>query len=47
MFAWKSGEFEGTNVFLADDWTSIQLDREAEEFEEARTKRQRKKLERG
>ena len=35
------------NVFLADDWTSIQLDREAEEFEEARTKRQRKKLERG
>lgn len=34
------------NVFLAPDWVSIELDKGAEEYEAARTKRQKKKLER-
>lgn len=34
------------NVFLSPDWLSIEIDRAAEEFEAARTKRQAKKLER-
>ena len=33
------------NIFLSEYWLSIQLDKGAEEYEEARTKRQKKKLE--
>lgn len=34
------------NVFISDNWASIKLDKGAQEYEEARTKRQQKKLER-
>lgn len=46
-WAFQEGCEPSRNVFLADDWTSIQLDRGAVEYEEARNKRQRRKLERG
>jgi hypothetical protein len=36
----------GNNVFEAPDWLDIELDRGADEYECARTRRQQKKLER-
>lgn len=46
--AWVKEESSdpGGNVFLVSDWLSVDLDQQAEEYEEARTKRQKKKLER-
>ncbi|MFC0158910.1 TniB family NTP-binding protein [Mameliella alba] len=41
----ESRDPEG-NVFLVSDWLSVELDQEAEEYEEGRSRRQKKKLER-
>ena len=45
--AWsmQEGGDPSSHVFLSDHWLSIQLDVGAEEYDEARTKRQKKKLE--
>lgn len=47
--AWaiQEGCDPGSNIFLAPDWMSIPLDAGAEEYEQARSKRQQKKIERG
>lgn len=44
-WAMQEGCEPSNNVFLSDHWLSIQLDKGAEEYEEARTLRQKKKLE--
>ncbi|MCQ0093519.1 TniB family NTP-binding protein [Roseovarius sp. M141] len=45
-WAMQEGCDPSANVFLSDHWLSIHLDTGAEEYDEARTKRQKKKLER-
>ena len=44
-WAMQEGCDPGANVFLSEHWLSIQLDQGAEEYDEARMKRQKKKLE--
>ena len=44
-WAMQEGCDPNANIFLSENWLSIQLDKGAEEYEEARTKRQKKKLE--
>lgn len=44
-WAMQEGCDPRANVFLSEHWLSIQLDKGAEEYDEARTKRQKKKLE--
>ncbi|WP_160321419.1 TniB family NTP-binding protein [Roseovarius atlanticus] len=46
-WAMQEGCDPGSNIFFAPDWMSIPLDAEAEEYEQARSKRQKKKIERG
>ncbi len=46
-WAMQEGCAPSANIFEVNDWLSIPLDKGAEEYEEARTKRQRKKVERG
>ena len=46
-WAMQEGCAPSANIFEANDWLSLPLDRDAEAYEEARTKRQRKKVERG
>ncbi|MEI4263684.1 ATP-binding protein [Roseovarius sp. D0-M9] len=45
-WAMQEGCDPSANVFFSDHWLSIQLDKGAGEYEEARTRRQQKKLER-
>ncbi|SEL05040.1 TniB protein, partial [Roseovarius nanhaiticus] len=45
-WAMQEGCDPSANVFLSDHWLSINLDAGAEEYDESRTKRQKKKLER-
>ena len=44
-WAMQEGCDPSENVFLSDHWLSVHLDAGAEEYDEARTKRQKKKLE--
>ena len=46
-WAMQEGCAPSANIFEANDWLSLPLDRDAEAYEEARTKRQLKKVERG
>lgn len=45
-WAMQEGCAPDANIFEADDWLSIPIDQGASEYEEARSKRQRKKIER-
>ena len=45
-WAMQEGCDPSENIFLIEHWLSIPLDKGAEEYDEARTKRQKKKLER-
>lgn len=46
-WAMQEGCDPGCDIFFAPDWMSIPSDAEAEEYEQARSKRQKKKIERG
>jgi hypothetical protein len=45
-WAMQEGCEPEANVFLSEHWLSLQIDKEADEYEQARTLRHRKKLER-
>ena len=46
-WAMQEGCAPSANIFDANDWLSLSLDGDAEAYEAARTKRQRKKVEKG